>query len=525
MPRWSIFILLLVTLLAPIGLRALIESQPASNAADADTLVIVTPHNSDIRNAFAEAFVQWHRRHYPDFGRPVAIDYRTFGGTNDIKRLLDTTYRPYRDARGKLPDPSAINPEIDVAWGGGDFFFDKQLKPLGLLQPMDIDPSLLTACFPKPKLAGVELYDYTLGPDGKPLPPTWVGVCLSEFGIVYNPDLYNHLGLPYPAQWHDLTDPALSGLVALADPTHSGSASVTYMMVIQRAMADAEGDYFKSHPAVAKLPPAAWTKDAGYNAAIAAGWKKGMAILLKIAANARYFTDSSTLPPTDVGNGNAAAGLAIDFYGRVEEEIAGPSRAVYITPKAATAIGPDPVAILYAVKGEKRTLAEHFIEFLLSPEGQRLWDLKAGVPGGPRLRALHRPPIRPDVYADRTNWADPTLNPYNDAGNFNQRAAWMALMADTVPIWGAAWIDNHDALVSAYRAVLAVPDATRRAALLDQLADFPVTMADVGAQHEAHNKIQNTTEVDIWSARTHVEWLKKFAAHYRRIEQAAKGAS
>ena len=76
-------------------------------------------------------------------------------------------------------------------------------------------------------------------------------MCLSAFGIVYNPDVYRALGLPAPTQWHDLTDPRLAGQLALADPTHSGSAAVAYMVVVQRRMADAEEALFARRPELA----------------------------------------------------------------------------------------------------------------------------------------------------------------------------------------------------------------------------------------------------------------------------------
>src|SRR6476646_1560984 len=151
-----------------------------------------------------------------------------------------------------------------------------------------------------------------------------------------------------------------------------------------------------------------------------------MSELLKIAANARYFTDSSSIVPNDVSRGEAAAGMAIDFYARITEETVGASRARFFAPIGATAITPDPVGILHGTKGRRLELATHFVEFLLSIEGQRLWELKAGLPGGPVERALRRPPIRQDVYADRTGWAD-DFNPFQIAKGFNQRADWMVL--------------------------------------------------------------------------------------------------
>ena len=100
--------------------------------------------------------------------------------------------------------------DVHVAWGGGPFFFDKELKPLGVLQAVRLDPKLLGDAFPSPTLAGVRLYEETRASDGAAT-PKWVGVCMSAFGIVYNPDSYHALGLPAPASWHDLTHPKLAG--------------------------------------------------------------------------------------------------------------------------------------------------------------------------------------------------------------------------------------------------------------------------------------------------------------------------
>jgi ABC-type Fe3+ transport system substrate-binding protein len=533
--------LFLAVLIAPLALRHVVNATSSQSTADAaNTLIVVTPHNPDIRREFARAFVQWHHEQFPD-SPPVGIDYRTFGGTNDLKRLLDATYRPLRDAAGNLPTAEKVNPDYDVLWGGGDYLFDKQLKPLGILQPIDIDPKLLAEVFPNSKLAGVRLYDDSPNAGGGAAgagasgganihpSPLWIGVCLSSFGIVYNPDIYECLGLPAPKTWRDLTNPKLAGLVALADPTHSGSAQVAYMMVIQRCMADAEAGYFKLHPEAKRRPKPDLAKDTGYAAAIAQGWKTGMDELLLIAANARYLTDSATMVPTDVGNGEAAAGMAIDFYGRVEEGTVGQSRARYLAPHAAPPHTPDPVGILYGVKGHKLKLAMEFIAFLLSKQGQLLWDLKPGAPGGPTDRALRRPPIEAALYApsrDRSDWADPEMNPFNEAGGFNQRGEWNALMADTTPLWAAAWIDDRESLRQAYRAVLDVPDADRREKLIAELADLPVTMGDVAAlsrQAKALAAANGGRDLDEWRARQRIAWAAKFRGHFAVVAGEAAG--
>ena len=522
MKPYIYLILFLLILGLPFLLRGALTSAPEQHAQL--RLVVVTPHNQDIRREFGYAFSDWHAKKY---GQPVEIDYRTPGGTNDIKRMLENTYAPYRDNDGKLP--ADINADIDIVWGGGDYFFYSELRKLGsppmnVLQPIRLDPAILSAAFPQDRLAGVRLYDSVKDASGNPLPPTWVGVALSSFGIVYNPDVYATLNarpaakknpLREPQTWQDLTRPELAGLVALADPAHSGSAGVAFLMVVQRRMADAEEGLLKSRPELAAMPRAEVVKHADYVAAIAKGWKQGMNDLLLIAANARYFSDSAFLVPNDVANGEAAAGMAIDFYGRVYQESVGPNRCRFISPIAATAITPDPVGILHGVKGQQYELALHFVEFLLSPQGQRLWILKPGYPDGPRFRALRRPPIRRDAYGNRTGWAD-DVNPFEEAGGFNQRGEWMSTFTDTRMIWAAAWVDSRDALQKAYLRILMIKDIRRRDALLAELADLPITLSDV---QELPRRMEREAggNVDEWRARVRLEWANRFRKHYKQM--------
>lgn len=516
--RYLYIILFALMLGLPFALRhALLRQKQSSEFAKgaALRLVIVTPHNGDIRREFARAFDAWHRK---KLGQSVAIDFRVPGGSNDVVRFLRSTFDAYRLADGKLPP--AVPVDFELVWGGGDYTFYHDLQPLGILQPMRLDPSLLRSAFPSDSLAGVRLYDATKDANGAPT-PQWIGACLSSFGIIYNPELYATLGLPPPRAWADLGDPKLFSLVALADPAHSGSAAVSYMMVLQRAMADAEQDFLDRDPALKSLAPADLKKRGDYQEAIAGGWHRGMGQLLLIAANARYFSDSSEVPPTDVSRGEAAAGMSIDFYARVTEGTVGPRRARFVAPRSATALLPDPVAIVHGVSGERLVLATRFVQFLLTPEAQRLWILAPGQAGGPVERSPRRMPIRRDVYADQTGWAD-HFNPFEEAGNFNQRGEWMALMADLRPIWDAAWIDSREALTAADRAILLVPDPDRRAALLRQLADVPIAMRDIESERRERARLeQSHGDLDGWRARRRIDWGRRFRLHYQRIARDA----
>jgi ABC-type glycerol-3-phosphate transport system substrate-binding protein len=180
--------------------------------------------------------------------------------------------------------------------------------------------------------------------------------------------------------------------------------------------------------------------------------------------------------------------------------------------------------VLYGTLGEREVLANRFIEFLLSPEGQRLWNLKSEA--SPFVqRSLRRLPIRRDVYVDRTGWADDS-NPFDDAEGFNVRKEWLTLFRETRELWAAAWLDNHSYLTAAYDEVRAVPDANLRAALLDELTNLPITMAEVAdakAHREALERATTSPGVDerLTAARVRLDWANRFRVHYETVRARA----
>jgi iron(III) transport system substrate-binding protein len=506
-------------LIAPFLLHGVFRERPLERPEQTGEMLelrIITPHNQDIRRVFEAAFSDWHRSH---FGRGVAITYLSPGGTNDIVRYLRDLYGTYRDAQGKLLPEEQLSAGIELVWGGGDYTFERDFKPF--LKPLMLGPGVLEAAFPGPDLAGVALYD----PDAvaSSSAPKWVGVVLSSFGLIYAPEFYAGLGLPPPDSWEDLARPELHGLLALADPTRSGSAAVAYMMVLQRAMESAERAWQREHPELGYSPSRLELRPAdedlpSYQEALARGWKEGMRTLLLMAANARYFSDSGSRPCVDVGDAEAAAGVAIDFFARVFQDQIGKARITYHAPRGATAITPDPIAVLYGTRGERELLANRFVEFLLSPEAQRLWNLEPGR--GPYIsRSLRRMPVRRDVYSDRTGWADDE-NPFEAAQGFNLRQRWMRQLGRLVPIWAAAWIDGKPELDQAYSAVLATVDAGRRERLRERLSDLPIELPEL--TRPISDGAASGGDAKLRTARERMEWSARFRAHYLSILRDAQ---
>src|SRR5690606_24431834 len=115
------------------------------------------------------------------------------------------------------------------------------------------------------------------------------------------------------------------------------------------------------------------------------GWDNGWRILRALSGNTRHFTNSSTKPPIDVSQGEAAAGLAIDFYGRGQAQVindsGGGDRVGYTDPAGAVYVDADPVSIINGAPSPD--LAKRFVRFCLTEEAQALWQFPRVNPGNP----------------------------------------------------------------------------------------------------------------------------------------------
>ncbi len=392
-PRLIIALAFAFILGIPFVLRPAQEKEAAGK--DVQTLIIVTPHVQQIRREFGAGFDRWHFRKY---GQHARVDWRGPLGTTEIIQLLESQYnaaiKSHRyELRGDPKKPEFVMPPgtigIDMVFGGGTFDHGRiktgikttipgpDGKPLevscSMSAPAGFDPKDLEALFGPNKCGSQNLYD----PDQH-----WIGVALSAFGIVFNRDVLASLNIPEPRTFADLTDPRLSGRVALADPRQSGSIATSFDSILSNQ-----------------------------------GWDRGWRILREMSANTRYFTYSSTKPPIDVAAGEAAEGLAIDFYGRGQAQsvmLPGQtpqtSRVGYVDPAGSVYIDADPCSILRG--GPHPDLAKRFIEFCLSDEGQALWQFHAvstpqgasnpigeeGKPLGPEQYELRRAPARRAMY-------------------------------------------------------------------------------------------------------------------------------
>ena len=530
----AILILALVAVLAlPFLLRP--GRVPALQADD--TVVVITPHNEAIRSEFSIAFQKWYRERT---GRSVALDWRVIGGTSEITRFLESEYiasfqnywtrqlnRPWgtevqaafanghlpadappvaREARAAFLD-SKVGCGIDVFFGGGSFDFALQAAAGRLVDSgvRERHPEWFRPEVIPPSYTGQPYWD----PEGR-----WIGAVLSNYGIISNLDAVARLHLDHaPENWDDLADPRLLGEVALCDPTKSSSIAQAFENVIQEQI---YRERARLQGSAAALTP---EQD---RASVRAGWRNGLRLLQRIGANARYFTDSSQKPPIDVQQGNSAAGMCIDFYGRAEEQSArersGVRRLAYRSPPAGTVVSCDPIALLRGAPHHDAAVA--FIEFVLSLDGQRLWNFRPGTPGGPYRFALRRLPIRRDFYAHdewRAFRSDPDNDPYAGAAPLVYNAAWTGgIFRETAFVIRVMCQDTHPQLVAAWRAIIA---AGMPADALEKFGDLSFVDYD---QMTARVKKAMTAKSKVDEVLLARELAEQFRRNYAAAEELAR---
>lgn len=479
---------------------------------DAQTLIVVTPHVQQIRAEYGAAFSRWHEK---KFGTPVNVDWRQPGGTSEILKQLESAYQAaikngQYELRGDPAKPEvAMAPGtigFDVLFGGGTYdhgrvkagvraMIDGREVSVPMSVPAGFSQQQLDAWFGENRVGAQPIYDKD---------QYWIGVALSGFGIVYNRDVMHRLGLGEPRTFEDLTDPRLAGWVALADPRQSGSVAT--------AMDSILNNY---------------------------GWERGWKVLRETCANTRYFTDSSTKPPIDVSAGEAAAGLAIDFYGRGQSqavmrpgETPETSRVGYVDPAGSVYIDADPVSILRGAPHPD--LAEQFLEFCLSDEGQALWQFRSraegaenpvgedGEPMGPVQYDLRRAPARREMYEKYMQYFVDKSDPFKIASDVSPKG-WRGAIG---VMMGAFAIDIADSQRPAWRVLnRARQDPAFPTAKLTEMETlfyaWPETVMPDG-QRLAFSEANCKAILAAWKApgvmpETRIEYTKFFQRNYDRV--------
>jgi iron(III) transport system substrate-binding protein len=479
MKRALIIVTLLSLLVAvPILMRSDMAAVAPSRADD--RIIILSPHNETIRREYERAFAGWWKNRT---GRTIYVDWRTPGGTSEIAMVIDAGFKAAKETGRE-----GIG--VDVFFGGGQPDFSRQARQgrLARLEVFSKHPEWFGEGKLIPEQWTGEIYFDASR--------TWVGCCLAQFGIAYNPGVLKRIGAPMPRRWDDLGDPRLAGGVALADPSKSGSVARAFELLVQEQVQRTPDDH-------------------------AEGWNNGLRLMMRMAGNARYFTDSASRIPHDVGQGDSAAGMCIDFYGRSYHEDRmrpdGTSRVEWVAPEGGATYSADPVAVFKGAPHPE--IAQAFVEFCLSAEGQQLWFGRPGTKDGPAERALHRLPIRRDAYVpERLADATVALNPYTDATTFTYDRALTGRAFNTLRQFAKiVCIDSHDELKRAWLAMKAAGFPEDAMAAFSDVSSFPYDR--FGHGHPVLDGADPLAAAELAS-----ELGRGFRANFRKAEELANAA-
>ncbi|MDT8389494.1 MAG: extracellular solute-binding protein [Lentisphaeria bacterium] len=421
---------------------------------DGLTLILISPHNENIQREFGDAFSAWHET---NFGAPVRLEWRDVGGgTSAIVQYLRNVYAR-SDSAG-----------IDILWGGGEQVFtalasEGVFTPISFIAGQDDILSQIPETF-----GGMRLRDENL---------LWCGSALSGFGFLYNKTVLDLRQLPYPAVWRDLGHDQMFGLLALADPTQSGSAAAAYEMIVQ-----SEGSW-------------------------PTGWKRLMLVL----GNAGRFYDSAGDAANAPVAGEAAVATCIDFYGAVRVRKS-PDALVYISPAGETAYSPDPIAMLK--NPPSLDLAKRFTGFVLSKQGQALWAVRPGEPGGPVREPLGRQPIRRDVYDIHAGKMSPWIsNPYQTGKQMTLDVAMKQSRAEALKVLiRCAAVDNLPELKKARKKIMGLPAGHPAVKAFGQL---PPEVADAETLRLLAEQLKDPGEAEKIISR----WQTFFRNQYKTVNE------
>jgi ABC-type Fe3+ transport system substrate-binding protein len=430
---------------------------------DTETLVILSAHSENVLDEFEWAF----SLHYAmEHGRKVAFDRRSAGGGGNSNQGYLLNVYGTKDSSGKPGKPG-----VDILWGGGDAPFVEMARGLPdtgpLLEKLSLDNDVL-ANIPA-RYTGTALYDPEL---------RWVGSALSGFGILYNKGMLSRCGIAPPTGWRDLGDARFAGLLELADPAQSSSAAAAYRAVVVSAPT----------------------------------WPEGWARLMLILGNAKKISDSANSAVNAPVLGEALVATCVDFYG-ILRAVEAPDQVQYFTPSQQAVFTPDPIAVLRDAPNP--ALAREFVRFVLSPQGQALWALDVGKPGGPVRRTLGRQPIRRDVYhLQAGNMLPYIVDPYAQGKELSippeMQQVNFAVLKELV---GQAAVANQDGLFKARQAVARHPE------LMAEFVRLPQNVATLKGMNAVAKDLKDKARLDVLRH----DWRDFFEKKYRDISDTRGG--
>jgi ABC-type Fe3+ transport system substrate-binding protein len=350
-----------------------------------NTLTILTRHDTSIHAAYEAAFL-----------------------ASDLADEYNITDIVWRTQDGAFWDAVIDAGGVDVLWGGGPTLFD-QMQRDGNLEPLNSTYMTEVVARVPDEIAGADMKRYdTHGT------VVWAAAAISSFGFTVNHAFLDAYGLPTPNNWTHLAQPVWGSLlptatIAMGNAPKTTSNTRIYEIITQGM-----------------------------------GWDEGWVTLARMAGSSRLY-QGSVETQAAVETQQVGVAMSIDFYG-YSTQLNNPD-CEYILPEGESIVNGDPIAIVKDTP--KMDLAEAFVDYVLSPEGQAVW-FTPGVNRMPVLESAFHTPVgltHPDLY----EFFNQTK--LNVGIDFNDTLS-LEINTSFIYYFEAVFNDAHNALVATWQALV-----------------------------------------------------------------------
>ncbi|MHA1768979.1 MAG: ABC transporter substrate-binding protein [Candidatus Thorarchaeota archaeon] len=367
------------------GVVLFLNSGGGGTTGPTHTLTVLTRHDVAIHNAYETAFLQ--------------TDFAIENNIVDIQ---------WKTQDGAFWDDVIAAGGVDVLWGGGPTLFD-QMQRDGNLQPLTSTEMLEVLDRVPDEIAGADMKRRDTNGS-----VVWVAAAISTFGFTINHAFLDAHSLPTPNNWTHLAQPVWGSLlptatIAMGNAPKTTSNTRIYEIITQGM-----------------------------------GWDNGWITLARMAGSARLY-QGSVETQAAVENQEVGVAMSIDFYGYSTQ--ANNPDCEYVLPEGESIVNGDPIAIVKDTP--QMDLAEGFLDFVLSAEGQAVW-FSPGVNRMPVLESAFQTPEglqHPDLY-DFFNQTKANVGiDFNDTLSLQINTAFTAYFE-------AVYNDAHDDLVDTWKALV-----------------------------------------------------------------------
>jgi ABC-type Fe3+ transport system substrate-binding protein len=350
-----------------------------------NTITILTRHDVSITSAYETAFL-----------------------ASDIAHQYNITDIIWKTQDGGFWDDVIAAGGVDVLWGGGPTLFD-QMQRDGNLQALNSTKMLSILDRVPNEIAGADMKRNDSNGNC-----VWVAAAISTFGFTVNHAFLDAHNLPTPNNWTHLAQPVWGSLlptatIAMGNAPKTTSNTRIYEIITQGM-----------------------------------GWNNGWVTLARMAGSARLY-QGSVETQAAVENQEVGVAMSIDFYGYSTQ--ANNPDCEYILPENESIVNGDPIAIVKDTS--KMNLAEAFVDYVMSPEGQAIW-FTPGVNRMPVLESAFQTPVgltKSDLYAFFNQTKANVGVDFNDTLSLEINAALTAYFE-------AVFNDAHDNLVLCWKALV-----------------------------------------------------------------------